>query len=74
MRTRTLKIIGTIAMAALIQGCGLKVDLWGAKLDFPEGFDVRTGMNSVDTVDDSRGVNSQKGNYAKPKKGVSYGN
>lgn len=64
---RTLKIMGLIATASILSGCGAKIDLWGAKLDLPEGFDLRTGMNSVDTVDDRRGVNSTSGAYELPR-------
>lgn len=65
---RSLKIIGVVAMASMIQGCGMKVDLWGAKIDFPEGLDVGGRMNSIDTVTDHRGVNSKDGSYSIPHK------
>ena len=63
-----LRIIGLIAMASTISACGVKLDLWGAKVDFPEGLDLRVGGNSIDTVTDKRGVNSKEGFYEAPRR------
>lgn len=60
---KLLRLIGIVAMAGMIQGCGAKLDLWGAKIDFPEGLDAGVKLNAIDTVDDRRGVNSKEGNY-----------
>jgi len=41
-----------------LTGCVVrKVDFWGAKIEFNEGFDLRAGMNGIDKVDDRRGIN-----------------
>lgn len=53
--------IGLIALALSQTGCGPllgmeKADLWGAKFEFSQGSDFHVGMNSIDHVDDRRGV------------------
>lgn len=42
-------------------GCGQilgmrQMDLWGAKFQFTEGLDFGVGMNSVDRVENKRGI------------------
>lgn len=54
-----MAIIGTVT-----SGCGVmgvrRFSMWdgGPRWDFAEGFDLHAGANSIDTVSDSRGVNS----------------
>ena len=46
-----------------LSGCGMLVkemDLWGAKFKFPEGYSVNAGANTLDKVDDRKGLNSFK--------------
>jgi hypothetical protein len=50
-----------LAVAVNCTGCGAitglrHVDLWGAKFDLAEGTDFHVGANSIDHVDDRRGV------------------
>jgi hypothetical protein len=44
-----------------LTGCGQilgvrKMDAWGLKVDFAEGLDFGAGFNSVDRVDNRRGI------------------
>jgi len=64
---RTLKIMGLIATASILSGCGAKIDLWGANFQLPEGIDAGIKLNAIDTVDDRRGVNSTSGAYESPR-------
>lgn len=43
-------------------GCGQilgirEVDAWGLKIQYAEGIDFGVGMNSVDNVENKRGIN-----------------
>ena len=60
---KLLKIIGIVATASVLSGCGTKIDAWGLKIEPPEGIDFHFGTNSIDTVNDKRGVNSKEGAY-----------
>lgn len=57
------KILCAILLAVACSGCVRVIDLWGARLEFDQGLDVHAGFNSIDTVDDARGVNSRNGAY-----------
>lgn len=47
-------------VVTMLTGCGIrKVDLWGAKLEFADGWDVHAGLNNIGEVDDHRGINSK---------------
>jgi len=57
-----LKLIGLLATLSL-QGCGLlvkEVDAWGLKMKFPEGYSVGASANTIDEVDDRKGLNRDK--------------
>jgi hypothetical protein len=48
-----------------LSGCGQilgvrEIDAWGLKMQFTEGLDFGVGMNSVDTVNNQRGVSPKK--------------
>lgn len=46
-----------------LSGCGMfvkKMDLWGAKFEFPEGYSVGANANTIDKVDDRKGLNAFK--------------
>ena len=65
VRERLLKdtLIWCALCAAVIccTGCGIrKVDLWGAKVEFADGWDVHAGLNNIGEVDERRGINSKK--------------
>lgn len=56
-----ISLFMTALIACLsLSGCGVmgvrKVDFWGAKMEFAEGLDFHAGANSIDKVDDRRGV------------------
>ena len=54
-----LKLIGLLATLSL-NGCGLLVkdiDAWGLKMRFPEGYSVGASANTIDEVDDRKGLN-----------------
>lgn len=52
------RVLVALTMATLMSGCFVRrVDLWGAKMEFAEGFDVHAGTNAIDKVDDRRGIN-----------------
>lgn len=57
------KILFCAVLTAACSGCVRVIDLWGARLEFDQGLDVHAGFNSIDTVDDARGVNSRNGAY-----------
>lgn len=55
--------VGVAAFLGLlvsVSGCGVmgvrEADFWGAKFTFAEGVDFHMGANSIDHVDDKRGV------------------
>lgn len=55
------KIVALVLIALTCSSCGVitgvrKVDAWGLKMDFAEGLDVHAGANSIDRVDDRRGI------------------
>lgn len=53
-------------VAFYFSGCGVaRVDLWGAKVEFAQGWDVHAGLNNIAEVDNRRGVNSAEFNYKK---------
>lgn len=48
-------------VAQMLTGCGQitgmkEMDLWGANFKFSNGSDFHVGLNSIDRVDDRRGV------------------
>ena len=54
-----LKLIGLLATLSL-NGCGLivkDIDAWGLKVRFPEGYSVGASANTIDEVDDRKGLN-----------------
>lgn len=57
-----LKLIGLLATLSL-QSCGMlvkEVDAWGLKMKFPEGYNMNVGANTIDEVDDRKGLNRGK--------------
>lgn len=58
--TEILKLIGLVATAQILSGCGMlvkEVDAWGLKMKFPEGYNMNVGANTIDEVDDRKGLN-----------------
>jgi len=54
-----LKLIGLLATLSL-NGCGLivkDIDAWGLKMRFPEGYSVGASANTIDEIDDRKGLN-----------------
>ena len=37
-----------------------KVDAWGLKMEFPQGYSVGASANTIDKVDDRKGLNNFK--------------
>lgn len=65
MRLGLLLAIGIWAVLLMaLSGCGAigvkDVDLWGAKMSFSEGIDYRVGFNSIDEVNDNRGLRGSR--------------
>jgi len=57
-----LKLIGLLATLSL-QSCGMlvkEVDAWGLKMKFPEGYSVGASANTIDEIDDRKGLNRGK--------------
>lgn len=51
-------------IAWAFMGCAVqKIDLWGAKLEFADGFDIHAGTNQVNQVDNRRGLSTRQGSY-----------
>lgn len=43
-----------------LQGCGMRrINLWGAEVEFADGYDIHAGVNNIREVDDRRGINSK---------------
>lgn len=54
-----LFLIAACGIISMLSGCGLlvkKVDAWGLVVEFPQGFDANIGANSIDHVDDRKGL------------------
>jgi len=62
--TEILKIIGLIATASILSSCGMLVkdfEIPGViKLRFPEGYNINAGANTIDEIDDRKGLNRGK--------------
>lgn len=57
-----LKLIGLLATLSL-QSCGMlvkEVDAWGLKMKFPEGYSIGASANTIDEIDDRKGLNRDK--------------
>ena len=60
-----LQLAAGVIAASILSGCGYafmgteSIDAWGYKVKFASGATVRAGINSVDAVDDSQGVNTR---------------
>lgn len=63
------KLIFSLSVLCYLSGCGLlgvrEMDAWGFKMQFAEGLDLHAGANSVDRVEDKRGV-SPIASYSQP--------
>lgn len=61
--TEILKIIGLVATASILSSCGMlvkEVDAWGLKMKFPEGYSIGASANTIDEIDDRKGLNRDK--------------
>lgn len=63
-------LVLSIELLVTLSGCGLmgvkNMDAWGLKMEFQPGFDVNFGANSIDKVDNRKGVNEFKRNGSAP--------
>ncbi len=67
MRNTKAKVLALLTITSILSGCGSifgvrEFEVWhgGPKWQFSEGTDFHVGANSIDRVDDHRGVSRLK--------------